>query len=366
MYKKAAIITAFNPYHFKGGIETYIIQLIALLRDHKIDVDLYTLDLIKNDTNLFNGFAEKIYFLGRKFAESDIGYDIVIANSFYGAGYFPPRARAFNIYHSCHAAFADAIKDVVSENTYFELRYLYGELLESVSGYDRTLLSVSENVADELRRYYGLSDIKVINSCVNTNIFKKFDKQEARKKLFIPEDAYVALYVGRWDKTKGCDIMEEVMTSRLLQDIYWVIVLGTGTDKNLLPKIHNMRIFEEIEHDRVVEFYNAADFVLFPSRYESFGYVIAEALACEVPVITTNVGVAQAIYKDYPLKMLLLPAVSDNSGAIADLCIEKILLTKEDIELRKALGSEGRSVIEKNYSLAKWHVQMAKALGIYI
>lgn len=47
MNKKAAVITAYNPYNFKGGIETYTVQLLALLKDYNIDTDIYFIDMIE-------------------------------------------------------------------------------------------------------------------------------------------------------------------------------------------------------------------------------------------------------------------------------------------------------------------------------
>src|SRR5262249_50285198 len=42
--------------------------------------------------------------------------------------------------------------------------------------------------------------------------------------------------------------------------------------------------------DELIYAYRAANCVIFPTRYESFGYVTVEGLACGVPVVTTDIG----------------------------------------------------------------------------
>lgn len=54
---------------------------------------------------------------------------------------------------------------------------------------------------------------------------------------------------------------------------------------------------QKTQHE-LVDYYNASEMVVMPSHYESFGMVSLEAMACGVPVITTNVaGISQLIDK---------------------------------------------------------------------
>jgi D-inositol-3-phosphate glycosyltransferase len=53
-----------------------------------------------------------------------------------------------------------------------------------------------------------------------------------------------------------------------------------------------------VPYEQLVEYYNAADVLVFPSYYESFGLVPLEALSCGTPVVATNVGDLQNIIRD--------------------------------------------------------------------
>src|SRR4030066_742640 len=187
---------------------------------------------------------------------------MVIANAFYGLGYFPPIVKTFNIYHLTHMGFAEEIKYTVPRNQYFEWKYLWGDFCEAVCGFNRIKIAVSESVKDELSRFYGFNDVSVLPNAVDTNIFMKSDRVLSRRKWAIPESAYVGLYVGRWDILKGCDILEGVI--RRKPDVYWVLVLGTGSDRKAVPQMDNVKIIEQLEHGRMSELYSAADFMLFP------------------------------------------------------------------------------------------------------
>ena len=45
-----------------------------------------------------------------------------------------------------------------------------------------------------------------------------------------------------------------------------------------------------IPHSQLSFFYSAADIFILPSQYETFPIVVLEAMACELPIVATNVG----------------------------------------------------------------------------
>ncbi|MBI5074876.1 MAG: glycosyltransferase family 4 protein [Nitrospirae bacterium] len=359
---KVAIITAFDPSVFKGGIETYTIQLINFLIKNNASVDIYHTGMIKEDPGFHNNFIGKLYHLGREMFKFDLEYDVIIANSFYGFGYFPPRVRTLNIFHSTHAAFAEKLLNVIPYSVYLEWKLLCGEFCEATSGFGRLNIAVSESVRDELRDYYNFKDIELIPHGIDTGTFRKLNKQRARRSFGIPEDSFVGLYVGRWDETKGASVLEKVIAAD--PETFWVLVMGTGSDRNILPASSNILVLEEMDHEKLTQVYSASDFMLFPSRYEAFGYVIIEAMACELPVITTNVGVAKTIYKCEPFRELLLPDFSEGSERLAASALDKIKLLRANEEWRCRIGAESRETVEQQYTIELWQEKMAAVLQL--
>jgi glycosyltransferase involved in cell wall biosynthesis len=66
----------------------------------------------------------------------------------------------------------------------------------------------------------------------------------------------------------------------------------------------NVKIFQNISDEKLIELYSTADVLLFPSLYEGFGRPVIEAMACQCPVITSNNG--------------SLPDVAGNSAILVD------------------------------------------------
>lgn len=362
MKGKVAIITAFDPFVFKGGIETYTIQLLGLLREHRIACDVYHTGMVCENHSFYNDYLGRLYSMGKKVLEKDREYDFIIANSFYGLGYFPPKIKTYNIYHLTHKGFAESIKGVIPEPQYLEWKLLWGHFSESISGFNRIKIAVSESVRDELKKYYGFGDVGVVANGIDTGTFLKLDKSQSRRKWGIPENSFVGLCVGRLNTMKGCNFLVEVMS--LTPDVYWVVVLGTGAERNSIPVRKNVRIIEQIPYEKMPELYSAADFMLFLSLYEGFGYVIIEAMACELPVITTNVGIAKTIYKNDPFKTLLLPSPSDGVDNVIQSSLTKINYLMSDKRLCENIGEAGRKLIEKEYSIDIWKDKMSEILGL--
>ncbi|SPQ00139.1 putative Glycosyl transferase group 1 [Candidatus Sulfobium mesophilum] len=360
MRGRAAIITAFNPYTFQGGIETYSSQLEGLLRGQNVACDFYYIGEQEEGHGFHNDYLGRLYRLGRKVFERDRDYDFIIANAFYGLGYFPPRVRTFNIFHLTHMGFAEEIRDVVPAPQYLEWKFLWGKLSESVSGFERSKIAVSESVRDELNTYYGFEDVKVVPSGIDTRIFAKADKLLSRKRYAIPEDAFVGLYVGRWNILKGCDVLEEVMAGS--PDVFWLLALGTGSDK--APVGERVRVIEQIPHEGMKDLYSAADFMIFLSRYEGFGYVIIEAMACGLPVIVTNVGIAKTVYKDEPFREFLLPPFSAGRSCVVSSAMDRIAQVRSGEDIVHAMTREGRTLIEKEFGIERWKKQMVAIFGL--
>jgi glycosyltransferase involved in cell wall biosynthesis len=148
------------------------------------------------------------------------------------------------------------------------------------------IVAISEQIAAEARRSAVLhdADIRVIPNSVDTDAFQIIDKAEARRRLGLPADAFIAATGALWlnETRKGARIMTSA-TAQLADhpNLHWAIF---GSDPWPLPG--NATWFGRIDDNaRLNLILSAADMFVMPSLQESFGKVTAEALAAGTPVL---------------------------------------------------------------------------------
>jgi len=112
----------------------------------------------------------------------------------------------------------------------------------------------------------------------------------------------IILFIGRFDPLKGLNRLFEAVAQ--LKDLGRLRLMVIGGDENGDPRSRHLRqmasdlgidrrvdFIGRIDHEHLPAYYGAADAVVIPSYYESFGLVGLEALACGRPVVSTPVGV---------------------------------------------------------------------------
>jgi glycosyltransferase involved in cell wall biosynthesis len=124
----------------------------------------------------------------------------------------------------------------------------------------------------EMKTKLGIKNALIIPNGVDISIFKPGNKDDARKRLNLPTDIKILIFVS--------DPKRKEKNFPLAQNAVTLI----NNHKILLIPVFN------VSHSKVVDYYNAADALLLTSLWEGSVNVVKEALACNTPVVSTNVG----------------------------------------------------------------------------
>ena len=152
-----------------------------------------------------------------------------------------------------------------------------------------------------------VSKIAVIPPGVDTCHFYPIPVDEAREVVGIPKDKRLILFVGRIEPLKGLDTLIRAVACLRLKEMHEPVQLAViGGDPDVCPEdmteemARIQKLCDELTVGKMVAFlgkrgqdtlpyyYSAADVLVMPSHYESFGMVALEAMACAVPVISTR------------------------------------------------------------------------------
>ena len=210
-------------------------------------------------------------------------------------------------FHGGYAPYADyAIPKTSLE--YYRTRFIYARYERLCGKKSAARASNSDFTQQLVQDYYGISS-KSIPLGIDFESFQPVSKNRSRKKLGIPLDKTVALFVGRPSTVKGFDVIQSI--PKQFADVLFVWITFPAV-QSVEP---NVRSVGPVPHHQLNEYYSAADVVLNPTRFEGFGYVSLEALSCNTPLIATATG---ALVEEKPPNAVLLkkPGVESYSKAL--------------------------------------------------
>lgn len=217
--------------------------------------------------------------------------------------------------------------------------------------------------------------ITIIPPGVDTSRFYPIPCEEARDVIGIPCGDNMILYVGRIEPLKGIDTLIQALAAmrsdpRLIPIPHYLTIIGGDPDvtpQNMSAEMAHLRtlckdlglndmvlFIGKRSQDTLPYYYSAAEIVVVPSHYESFGMVALEAMACGTPVVASQVG---------GLGFLVQNGVTGYSipdrdpGALAERLTQLIC----DPELRAQLGAQA-----KDYAQAyAWENIASRMIQVY-
>jgi D-inositol-3-phosphate glycosyltransferase len=268
-------------------------------------------------TNLYEFIPEFSENLGNYMLRQKQAYDIVHSHYWLSglAGVYIKHKLGLPLVHSYHTL-GFKKRRVLGENEH-ESRDSTERHIARVSD---AIVSPSSDERDSLVREYGIapSKVEVVQPGVNPRLFYPGKNTGILKNLGIQPGDRVLLYVGRIEPVKGLAcVIRSLKTIKgknpsLFRRIKLLIV-GGGEREELeengevlriesqISQIgieNKVRFLGSIDHSRLRQYYAAADALLVPSLYESFGLVTVEALACGIPIIVSRVGKMRDIVKE--------------------------------------------------------------------
>jgi D-inositol-3-phosphate glycosyltransferase len=225
---------------------------------------------------------------------------------------------------------------------------------------ERQLLTVLDNIIAanpderaELVWQLGADNARIctIPPGVDLDLFQPLDAAQARARLALPENPLV-LFVGRVDAMKGIDTLLEsfaLLRQRVWQGLPPKLVFVGGTlvhdiaGERLGPDLRpvaaravELGIRDDIlfrgsaPQGQLPDYYAAATVAAVPSRYESFGLVAVEAMACGLPVVASRAGGLKFTVEEEVSGLLVPPT---NPAALATALARVI----DDRDLRSSL-----------------------------
>jgi N-acetyl-alpha-D-glucosaminyl L-malate synthase BshA len=155
--------------------------------------------------------------------------------------------------------------------------------------------AVSESLRQQTYDYFPIKrDIEVIYNFIDLTRFQRSNKDHF-KKAIAPNGERILIHVSNFRKVKRSEDVIEVF-KRIVEKIpSKLLLIGDGPERyNLEALCREYHLCDEIrflgKQDAVEEILAISDLFLMPSAGESFGLAALEAMACGVPVVSSNVG----------------------------------------------------------------------------
>ena len=225
--------------------------------------------------------------------------------------------------------------------------YTVKKLIKHVFRNADVVTAPTNELVDELKSY-GLENVVHLPNGVRLKRFNKNQKKakQFRKKLGIPENRKIILYLGRISFEKKLDILLHAF--KMVENAHLVIA-GKGPYLENLKKLaealelKNVKFVGFLSESEMIGAYSSADIFASPSDTETFGLTFVEAMQCELPVVGVSKLGAKEIIKNGKTGILVRPG---KARAFAK-ALDKLL---KNNALRKRYGKNGKERA-KQYSL---------------
>jgi glycosyltransferase involved in cell wall biosynthesis len=219
----------------------------------------------------------------------------------------------------------------------------------------RLIISINDE-CDDLVSSFGrqhLGKVKRSSVAVNLDVFNiPYDRKRNKVKANFPEDSVIVISAGRLEHVKGLELLiKSFAIFRKNSSLpAFLIICGEGTQKSMLEKmsmdlgLDDFIIFSgNLDHQQLCERFQCADIFAMTSFHEGIPNAMLEAMACGLPVVSTNVGGISTLVSDGVNGYLANDRDIDN---FSDLLFKTIKNSEN-------MGNNANDYVMKNHSIKK-------------
>jgi len=171
----------------------------------------------------------------------------------------------------------------------------YAPVVEFSINQSDGVTAVSDHLRQETLDTFQITrDIKVIHNFIDFTRFRKINKDHFRKAI-APEGEKILVHISNFRKVKRVEDVIRIYEKVSKRVRAKLLLIGDGPERKLMEDLsRQLKVCDGIrflgKQEAVEELLAIADLFILPSENESFGLAALEAMACEVPVISSNAG----------------------------------------------------------------------------
>jgi glycosyltransferase involved in cell wall biosynthesis len=234
-----------------------------------------------------------------------LGHDIVTVHSCFPAYAHAELSRLYTLVHPMY------YKNLVSQKL----------VLENTDG---LIVAVSEDLRRDLLRFYGLDpeQVRVVYNGVDLEAFHPgVDGSPIRREHGIDPETPLLSFVGHEYERKGFDDILQALTQ--LPDEVELLTVGGGDHEPWKARARELGVADRVTwtgyvpDEQLPAHYAASDVFVFPTRYESFGLVVLEAMATGTPTVAGDLACIREFFTDGEHGHLVEPGDVDDLAEAA-------------------------------------------------
>ncbi|MDZ7336673.1 MAG: glycosyltransferase family 4 protein [candidate division KSB1 bacterium] len=245
----------------------------------------------------------------------------------------------------------------------------FGKLRKKVYLFPHKVIALTQAQIEQYRQS-EFADHKLVQIPNGVDLKRYFPvsaaaKMELRKKLNLPADKNIALFVGKISVRKGVPVLIDAWSNFLQNENIMLCLVGPDNIEKEFSHQIRIQIKEKNLENQIImagnkkniaEYMQAADLFVLPSEREGLPNSLLEAMACGLPCIVAAMPEYETIFRSDPPVLKMIHEI--NSAKLAAAILELM-----DLKMKSAIGSGAHQFIASHLSIEKIAGQYEKLYG---